>query len=96
MAAHAWGWPLTRGNGRPHVGHTWGWPLTPGDGGIIPGDGRSHLGMAAYTWGWPLTRGDGGSPVGMAAHAMGRENFEKTRTYQTTTKVALAGGIRRD
>ena len=30
MAAHAWGWPLTPGDGRPHVGmatHTWRWQV---------------------------------------------------------------------
>ena len=57
MAAHAWGWRKSRGDGHSHVGmaaHTWGWkvytwgsPLTRGDGGFKPGDGHSHLGMAA-------------------------------------------------
>ena len=70
MAAHAWGWPLTPGDGRPHVEtathtwgwrvHTWGWPLTPGDGGCTPWDGHSNLGMPVYVWGWRVTSGDGG------------------------------------
>ena len=56
MAAHAWGWRKSRGDGHSHVGmaahtwgwkvYTWGWPLTRGDGGFTPGDGHSHLGMA--------------------------------------------------
>ena len=54
MAEITWGWPLTRGDGRSHLGmeglhvgmatHTWGWRV--------------------YTWGRPLTPGDGGFTCG--------------------------------
>ena len=64
MAASTWGWRVTPGDGRSHLGMeetTWGWPSRNsgrppelGDGRPQVGDGRPHLGMAAKTWGWKI------------------------------------------
>ena len=64
MAAHTWGWPLTRGGGGNHgrmaipklgvAARTWGLGVA------VP-----KLGTAAHTWEWSPKRGDGG---GGSAH----------------------------
>ena len=65
----AWGWPLTRGDGHPHVGmaaHAWGWRKPLGDGHPEAGDGHSHLwGWPPRSWGRPPTPGNGRQNAGM-------------------------------